>query len=488
MSGEQLLYEKVYHILKNKIECGALAGGEQLPSRAALCREFGASEKTIRRALNMLSKEGLIQTEQRRRPTVSPLAGEKQREARQTVQKAEASPADSLLKTGILLCYPLNGHGMALCTGEDWAIPLGILGHMDPDRPTEFWRLSNRLWRFFIARCGNQLLLETVDSLGFSQVDPMPGTRQTRVRYLAELHRLLETVRLGGTPAKAHFDDLFPLYDVLSDKVRAKAFSPRPAPLGAAEGEARRAPRLDRAQERYLEVYLDLLGLIAVGRYDADERLPSHSELCAIYGERMDTTVKAVKMLEEQGAVTARRGRGIFVCHAPEGLKLDRELAARPVRRFLDTLELLWLTVQGVAFHTAQSITAEDARFLYRKIDHLWNGEYTYQLAPAALLEFLTDHIPYPELRTVYRAVEENYRIGRSIPELVNRKKAPAGTHIYRLCISAAGLLVEGQAEAFAQKAADAFETVRQLVISECRRLGYWEPAMALYDGSLLWK
>ena len=67
-----LMYERVFHILKNKIEIGLLPAGSSLPSRINLQREFNTSEKTIRHALAMLEEEGLIQTHQRKRPVVSP--------------------------------------------------------------------------------------------------------------------------------------------------------------------------------------------------------------------------------------------------------------------------------------------------------------------------------------------------------------------------------------------------------------------------------
>ena len=65
-----MMYERVFQIIKNKIECGLLPAGSSLPSRSNLCEEFGTSEKTIRRVLKMLEENGLIKTQQRRRPVV----------------------------------------------------------------------------------------------------------------------------------------------------------------------------------------------------------------------------------------------------------------------------------------------------------------------------------------------------------------------------------------------------------------------------------
>lgn len=57
MEYDMLMYERVFRIIKNKIESGLLPPGTSLSSRADLCLEFGTSEKTVRRALAMLEEK-----------------------------------------------------------------------------------------------------------------------------------------------------------------------------------------------------------------------------------------------------------------------------------------------------------------------------------------------------------------------------------------------------------------------------------------------
>ena len=58
MKNDIVLYQRIYQLLKNQIECGLLPEGKSLPSRAELCREFQVSEKTVRRVLEeMLEKD-----------------------------------------------------------------------------------------------------------------------------------------------------------------------------------------------------------------------------------------------------------------------------------------------------------------------------------------------------------------------------------------------------------------------------------------------
>ena len=71
--------------------------------------------------------------------------------------------------------------------------------------------------------------------------------------------------------------------------------------------------QLSLAQERYSTMCLDLLGLIAIGRYQPGDHLPTHDQLQKTYGVSRDTSVKAVKMLRDWGVVTAAPRRGISV-------------------------------------------------------------------------------------------------------------------------------------------------------------------------------
>ena len=60
----------VYQILRNKIESGLLPYGSKLPSRADLCLEFKTSEKTVRRAVELLAQAGYIESMMIRRPVI----------------------------------------------------------------------------------------------------------------------------------------------------------------------------------------------------------------------------------------------------------------------------------------------------------------------------------------------------------------------------------------------------------------------------------
>lgn len=492
MKNGIVIYEKFYQILKNKIECGLIPKGSRLPSRAALCREFATSEKTVRRVVEMLAADGYVETSQRRRPTVIfERTAETYGRGILPLQKADATAANDILKTGILVCYPVISSGISRCTEADWEIPEAILEKMDPSQPAGFWRLSNRFWRFFAARNENDLILRAVDGLGFADLDPLPGTYAIRCAYCAKIKEFLQTVKRGGAPESVHFDDLSALYGFVSSQAEGRLSFRVAADSPMRSGTKTLYQRISKAEERYSRVYLDILGLIAIGRYQPGDRLPSHAQLRENYGVSIDSTVKAIHLLQKWGVVTAIRGKGIFVAMESRELsriRIDPALIACHIRRYLDSLELLSLTIEGVAAHAAVHITPEEAKALGEKLEKVWNEDYLYQLSPIILLEFIVEHIQYDALKAIYTVVQDHYHIGRSIPKLLSHEKNQYNLKIHQECRTIAGCWEEGEVYLSAKKAADMYQYIQRLIAAECKRLGYWENAMQVYDGTFLWK
>ena len=491
MKDGTVVYERVYQILRNKIESGLLPYGSKLPSRAELCLEFKTSEKTVRRAVELLAQAGYIETMKRRRPVIVYRQGDGCGKGLLPLQKADATVAGDILKTGIFLCYPVISHGISLCTREDWRIPETIFEKMDPGEPKDFWKLSSRFWRFFILRNENEIILQAVDSLGLNELQPRPGTLDLRTDYHNRLQNFIRAVKNGGCTRSVQFPDLSALYGYLPEQrlcvLPHKVAPDSPLCIGSKVLER----KVSREEERYSRVYLDILGLIAVGRSRPGQRLPSHAQLCQTYGVSVDTTINAVRLLQEWGAVKAVRGRGIFVLKDLEELKqiqIPLELIACHVRRFLDGLELLSLTVEGTAAHAASCITCDEAAMLAGRLEKLWNEKYLYQLSPIVLLEYITDHIQLQSLRVIYQMILTHYHIGRGIPKLVELNKTEENCRIHRECLDAVRCLTEREPEEFAKKAGQMFRYTHRLVIERCRQLGYWEAAENAYDGSLLWK
>jgi GntR family transcriptional regulator len=85
--ASQPLYHRVYREIAQEIQGGALRAGDRLPSERWLCDELGVSRATVRRALEELVTDGLVET----RGRGSFVAG-----------KALAEPPNALMSLGEL--------------------------------------------------------------------------------------------------------------------------------------------------------------------------------------------------------------------------------------------------------------------------------------------------------------------------------------------------------------------------------------------------
>jgi GntR family transcriptional regulator len=56
-------YLRIYRTLKRRIDAGELAAGARLPAQRALSREFGVTLMTLRQAIQLLERDGLVKTQ-----------------------------------------------------------------------------------------------------------------------------------------------------------------------------------------------------------------------------------------------------------------------------------------------------------------------------------------------------------------------------------------------------------------------------------------
>ena len=66
------LYEQLRVALRERLDSGVLDPGERLPSEAELCRKYGVSRITVRRAVDELVEEGILERRQGKGTFVAP--------------------------------------------------------------------------------------------------------------------------------------------------------------------------------------------------------------------------------------------------------------------------------------------------------------------------------------------------------------------------------------------------------------------------------
>ena len=189
-------YDRIFEILKNKIESGLMPKGTVPPSYADLCKEYKVSNKTIRRVMAMLSDAGLIETKERQLSVVIFDQANPGDDTADNLKEPNKPVMTDILKTAEILYYPFICHGISLCNKDDWDIPEKIVRQLNPELPNLFWKNSKLIWRFFIARCENELSLHIVDALGFLGVEYRENNICSRVRYQQTLIDFIQKSRI----------------------------------------------------------------------------------------------------------------------------------------------------------------------------------------------------------------------------------------------------------------------------------------------------
>jgi GntR family transcriptional regulator len=68
----------------------------------------------------------------------------------------------------------------------------------------------------------------------------------------------------------------------------------------------------------YRQIHLILREQIMTGEIPPNRRLPTHKELCTLYGVSRNSAARAVVMIEQEGLARFVHGKGIFVVSADE--------------------------------------------------------------------------------------------------------------------------------------------------------------------------
>jgi DNA-binding GntR family transcriptional regulator len=171
-----------------------------------------------------------------------------------------------------------------------------------------------------------------------------------------------------------------------------------------------------RRDRRPLPVALedDLLALVQSGRFAAGSQLPAEPELAKVLGVSRPTLREAIRVLEREGTLTRRRGRGTFVTGRPRLRNtLDRNfgvthllatLGLRPGTRWVGirhrvatALECQRLQLSsGASLWAVERVRTADGRPVIFSIDlvpdAILPGPLASPLDPPSIYEYLERH------------------------------------------------------------------------------------------------
>lgn len=191
-------YYQVKEILQKSIEKGKFKPGDRLPSEQILCSRFGVSRITVRKALDLLVREGFIFRERGRGTfvTVPPLKQPAQIISfTEELKRLGLKPSTKVLKTEIFsekkkiaLCLSLNIEEeivlikrLRLANGEPIGIESSYLPHklfpniLSEDLSSSLTKITQKRYHLFLRRATQKVKAIPVSKKEASLLRIKPG-------------------------------------------------------------------------------------------------------------------------------------------------------------------------------------------------------------------------------------------------------------------------------------------------------------------------
>ncbi|MGC9379142.1 GntR family transcriptional regulator [Streptomyces sp. MH13] len=213
LTDGQPLYWRVAAQLLGELRDGAVPPGERLPGERRLAARFGVSRETVRQALEMLRRDGLLTTDRRGSHTTLP-------------RPAAQSPAS--------LTFPVGARAAEGCTGDRatvaWEPPppehAAALG-LAPDRPT----LVHRYTSATADGSARRTAVTSFSTVALAEVEELARYRdRADGAASAQLRRTYDWMRRAGLTLH-HRDTITRLADTPSVRVVRRVHDQYARPL-----------------------------------------------------------------------------------------------------------------------------------------------------------------------------------------------------------------------------------------------------------------
>ena len=218
-------------------------------------------------------------------------------------------------------------------------------------------------------------------------------------------------------------------------------------------------PASDRAV--YKQIADHLRAAIAQGRLGAGDQLPSEAQMMAHYGVARMTARNALRLLQDEGLITAEHGRGVYVRTRPPVRRLASDRFAQRHRKegkaafnaeaaqlgATPQVDMLTVTEARPPAEVADRLgVADDAEVVVRSRRYLLDGkpmETAVSYIPADLARGTPISDPNPGPGGIYARLEEQghtlERLTEEVsarmpsPEEARRLALPPGVPVFRL-------------------------------------------------------
>ena len=393
MKKDEGLTELIYEYYESRILFGYYRYGEQLVSLSQICSTFQVGRNTVLAALKKLEEKGYIVTEERK-------------VARITYQGTDEIFLENTAKYFVPRKEGILDFSLA---GKLLLLPMWEAGLHNPEPDT------------IRPDTGRPDIMSTPISLYFDVLrtfhnDLLLNLYWQCLRYLNFLYPSKREIRTGTIAEEVlsvrTMDDLKTEFDSYIDSAQNKVIDFIESARGEYHLEA--VPQIpfkwniyrSRPQVRYTLATVVIREIIWE-RYPVGSYLPSLPNMAEQYQVSLSTVRRTVAVLNSLGVTRTYMGIGTKVCLEPMDLNLLKKDEIREnMLLHGEGLQILALTVRGVALFTLESATKEKRDELLQEIRKL-HGKTSSILCIDVLLSFISRECPSAMIRECYDKLRE---------------------------------------------------------------------------------
>lgn len=398
METDSGLYKLVSEYYEARILYGLYSCGDSLPSISKICAMFRLAPATVRSALGELERAGYLKVDARRTAKVIyriPRSRFRENAARYFVPREEG--IRDLTLSGTLLLEPLLQAGLNR-RETDWAAFLQEPEASVPDAailPVQFYLLA-------MDSLQNRLALNLY----------WEAIRYLRFPYLGEVKEYsLTRAEPGGSSGEGAASLLDRQFQQIYKKAAGKLFAfIRDAKTEYSLEQEKPVPfrwniNRQRPQLRYSLASRVIRGILS-GQYPVGSFLPSLPKMVEQYGVSRNTVRRSLALLELLGVVKAHQGKGIQVYMEPQDIDCSQPDIQVGLRLYLESLQLLTLTIPRVARYTMETVSPEQYRSFLQSFQQLRKEKREY-LCFEISLALVEEQCPLAFVRECYGRIRE---------------------------------------------------------------------------------
>lgn len=399
MKKETGLQQLVYDYFETRILFGFYRYGDKIPSIQQIGSMFRLGRTTVRAALSLLEKEGYIVTEERKTAVVVFQADRdsfEENAAKYFIPRKEGM--EDFEKAGLLLFVPLWEEGLRRWDQKKWELFRKETDFSLPDRVL----LPVKLYIMALSTLDNTLILnlywEAIRYVRFPYLVSKRGKEINR-EQLKNITReeMIALLKQEFDASYGYLEkEVFEFVETAKHKYGLENVEPIPF---------RWSVYRQRPQRRYTLASLIIREIMA-GRYPLGSYLPSLVQMKEQFGVSLTTVRRTLSLLEELGITKSYQGKGTMVCMEPADMDFSKDGIRNGFILYMESLQLLSLTIYGISLCTLQSAPKEKRVDLKEKLRRLRKDKKSCNCFELYLM-FITEECPLAMVRECYGKLRE---------------------------------------------------------------------------------